>query len=687
MLKKLLLLLSLSVATFAQTTINGVPVTIQNIPPNAVTVSCVSASGNSTTYTCPTTVTSYTQLTNVLISWLPDMNGAGGPTTLNFISSTAGALGAKSVKAINGSTNPTNSDIVANQPKILVYNTTSSAFLMAATATGGGGGNTYDNGFQVYNVKYYGATGNGSTDDTSFITATMSAASSGSTVYFPCGTYLVTPPFTISSAIQWVGETSACATIKFNGTSSSNFINITASNVTLQNLTFDVTGQTGSGIGLNYSTTLSNFSLSGVTVKNASLYNVQMTTDSNVSVSTSTFIGAGNEQFLYNVTTGTNASNVNIRNSTFDATGASAAVVTLLIENSGTGTLTNVNITNNRITYFGRGVTETDGVAVIGGHVTNTAIIGNTIVATATTSTSSGIEINGQNIIVSNNVVFGSLNGINIVGSGNLNNVISGNIINCSLANCSGGTALLIANGTATSATGNVISGTWSFGIQLSQNQNEIVGNTINCSGACLLINVNASDLIINDNFLINDGTGTGIQFATSLSDVFIRNNHIKGALNGVNASGSSYTNWVISGTTFDGVSTNYIGNVTNAGLNIQDDFTGVQADYLALTDGATVTWTLGNNFVTKATLTFTVHSGSRTLNLSSPVKGKSYALTLVQDSTGGEGLILGTGCTWRVAGAGDGTVSLTNLPNAVDKLTFDYDGTYCNATMQIHLN
>lgn len=99
-------------------------------------------------------------------------------------------------------------------------------------------------------------------------------------------------------------------------------------------------------------------------------------------------------------------------------------------------------------------------------------------------------------------------------------------------------------------------------------------------------------------------------------------------------------------------------------------------------TDGATVTWALGSAWAANATLTFTVHSGSRTLNITNPLAGSTYFLRLVQDATGGEGLILGTGCTWKVSGGGAGAITLSTGANAVDMLAFYYDGTNCYANL-----
>lgn len=101
-----------------------------------------------------------------------------------------------------------------------------------------------------------------------------------------------------------------------------------------------------------------------------------------------------------------------------------------------------------------------------------------------------------------------------------------------------------------------------------------------------------------------------------------------------------------------------------------------------AQTDGATVTWAIGNTPYANASLTFTVHTGSRTLNLTGLVSGGHYTITLVQDSHGGESLNGGSGCTWKQAGGGGSTFTLTNSALAIDRIAFDYDGTNCYATL-----
>jgi hypothetical protein len=103
---------------------------------------------------------------------------------------------------------------------------------------------------------------------------------------------------------------------------------------------------------------------------------------------------------------------------------------------------------------------------------------------------------------------------------------------------------------------------------------------------------------------------------------------------------------------------------------------------FASQTDGATVTWAIGSLICANASLTFTVHSGSRTLNLTGLVNGGSYVIWLKQDATGGEGLTLGTGCTWKVLGGGAGAVTLSTGASAIDVLSFTYDGTNCYANL-----
>lgn len=108
---------------------------------------------------------------------------------------------------------------------------------------------------------------------------------------------------------------------------------------------------------------------------------------------------------------------------------------------------------------------------------------------------------------------------------------------------------------------------------------------------------------------------------------------------------------------------------------------------FVAQTDAATVTWGIGSAPIANGSLTFTTHGGSRTLNLTGLVNGGSYVLWLKQDGTGGEGLTLGSGCTWKVGGGGAGSITLSSAANATDILAFTYDGTNCYANFNTNFN
>lgn len=99
---------------------------------------------------------------------------------------------------------------------------------------------------------------------------------------------------------------------------------------------------------------------------------------------------------------------------------------------------------------------------------------------------------------------------------------------------------------------------------------------------------------------------------------------------------------------------------------------------FTALTDGATVTWDTLSAQNANATLLFTVHTGSRTLNLSNLINGGNYVIRLTQDGTGGTSLAGGTGCTWKQPGGGGSTFTLTASAAAIDVIAFTYDGTNC---------
>jgi hypothetical protein len=76
-----------------------------------------------------------------------------------------------------------------------------------------------DRGSQVFNVKAYGATGNGTTDDTAAINATLTAAGVGGAILFPPGNYVVSSQINqgVSQSHQTVWGYGATITCNLSG--------------------------------------------------------------------------------------------------------------------------------------------------------------------------------------------------------------------------------------------------------------------------------------------------------------------------------------------------------------------------------------------------------------------------------------------------------------------------------------
>jgi polygalacturonase len=119
---------------------------------------------------------------------------------------------------------------------------------------------------EVINVLDYGATGDGTTDDTTAIQAAIVAAAN-KTLYFPAGIYLFTGLLTIDNSMTICGENNSTQLKPSNG--SGNTLRVNASYVTIKNLR--IVGATPGVIAVGYSglvyfTTIENiyFSPSGV---------------------------------------------------------------------------------------------------------------------------------------------------------------------------------------------------------------------------------------------------------------------------------------------------------------------------------------------------------------------------------------------------------------------------------------
>lgn len=77
---------------------------------------CASTGGQSSSYQCAMSPTLGAYSSGMLVHWIPDVNGAGGATTLNI-----DTLGAVSVKMPDGATNPSSTDIAGGRMYSLWY--------------------------------------------------------------------------------------------------------------------------------------------------------------------------------------------------------------------------------------------------------------------------------------------------------------------------------------------------------------------------------------------------------------------------------------------------------------------------------------------------------------------------------------------------------------------------------------
>ena len=113
-----------------------------------------------------------------------------------------------------------------------------------------------DRGGQFFNVKAYGAIGDGLTDDTSAIRSAIAAASNAGLIFFPQGTYL-TQKLTINSGLWFVGAGYETTIIKLknatndNVIESSNFQTLTGTNTTATPYNFGICNLTIDGNSAN----------------------------------------------------------------------------------------------------------------------------------------------------------------------------------------------------------------------------------------------------------------------------------------------------------------------------------------------------------------------------------------------------------------------------------------------------
>jgi len=95
---------------------------------------CSSASASSSAYTCTMSPTLGAYSMGLILSWVPDVSGSGGATTLNV-----DTLGAKSLKLADGVTDPASGDVVGGRMYSIWYDGTVFRLPLSPAIAGTGG--------------------------------------------------------------------------------------------------------------------------------------------------------------------------------------------------------------------------------------------------------------------------------------------------------------------------------------------------------------------------------------------------------------------------------------------------------------------------------------------------------------------------------------------------------------------
>lgn len=260
-----------------------------------------------------------------------------------------------------------------------------------------------------------------------------------------------------------------------------------------------------------------------------------------------------------------------------------------------------------------------------------------------------GIHFGGENIIISNNTVFDpTMHGI-VVYSHNtedvVNVVVSGNVVESA-----GLSGIWIDRGTEFSITGNIVNGCTQHGILIDgTNTNGVVAaNTVKGNGADGIRLENSTQIAINGN-LCAANLSDGIQLSNS-SECSVTGNNCKDNATPFNESGTSNNNFISGndfvGNTSDNLaligSTTILRNNDNSGTNLLASAATITlpkyTDYIVITGTTNITSITASWARRVVTLRFddvlTVTDGSNLILAGNFVTSFNDTLTLVCDGT-----------------------------------------------------
>jgi hypothetical protein len=146
---------------------------------------------------------------------------------------------------------------VVTQSTAAIGTTTSDLVTFSPTGTGATNRTTQAKLRDRVSVKDFGATGDGTTDDTAAIALGITAAGTSAILHFPAGTYLISSTLTFKSYYRWQGDGAANTKINYSGsgTAISND-SILTDHATLSEFHLSDTGTGTVGMALGHSRNL-----------------------------------------------------------------------------------------------------------------------------------------------------------------------------------------------------------------------------------------------------------------------------------------------------------------------------------------------------------------------------------------------------------------------------------------------
>ena len=508
---------------------------------------------------------------------------------------------------------------------------------------------------QVFDVKAYGAVGDGVADDTAEIHLARDAAGVGGRVFFPAGTYLVED--LVASVADQVWELHPGATIKMKSTANE-VVKIAANGVTLEGGTFDASNGTlhdWSQHGI-YFENVSGLTFRNITVANSPKHGIRGLNSEKITVTGSTFLeNYDGAVFLQN----TQAAPSNL---------SDFLIVNNWVESA--------SLRGGGFVVRGEATDRT---------VSRVTMTGNTVIATPTPSTVDPACIGiifGNECVVDGNTLIGANFGITFAGpyrSTISNNVVKGfktigieipdSSINCSVTGNTITAADYTTDGKGIYASRGAMTG-------LTITGNTISGFTVGpCYGISLSSLAAVTNATISGNTItstVSSGQFVGMQCNDVVTNMTITGNVIDCGSTapsyGLNFLGNT-TGLVVTGNQFSNIASMVVNLSTSAGATFSDvRVSGNIVRNCGLALGGSGASTAGTNILTDnapALTSTATAAGTTTLSVDSrevQVFTGSTTQTCVLPTTatiGGLSHPVGVGRRWTIINESTGAVTV----------------------------